>query len=382
MDDGERFAYFCKALLEMLPLIGFKPDIIHCNDWHTGPIPFLLKYLYNKDSFYKGIKTVFTIHNLRYQGNYPKDLLKVLGISEDYFNPEQLEFYGQFSFMKTGILYADKINAVSNTYAREIQTPEFGELMDGVIRKRSKDLCGIVNGISYEQFNPETDEMIYKNYGIHNPGFKKENKKALQKQSGLPVKEDIPLVGLVHRLVDQKGLDLVLAVMDKLLMQQRVQFVMLGLGDPYFVKKFKNLQKKYSDSMAAFFEFNEVLAHRIYAGADIFLMPSRFEPCGLGQMISLKYGTIPVVRAVGGLADTIRDFDPDTQEGNGFVFEEYSSKAFLNAMERCLSVYTERKDIWDKLVKTALSEDFSWDRQADKYIDLFLAAMKKGEKDE
>ncbi|MDK2810894.1 MAG: starch synthase [Petroclostridium sp.] len=375
LDDGERFAFFCKAVLHMLPKINFQPDVIHCNDWHTGPITFLLKHKFKTDPFYKNIATVFTIHNLQYQGNYSKDILKVFDIDESYFNPEQLEFYGRFSFIKTGILYADVINAVSETYAKEIQTPEFGELLDGVLRKRSKDLYGIVNGIGTEQFNPNSDPMIYKNYDVNHIELKKDNKHGLQKEAGLPLK-DVPLIGLVHRLVEQKGLDLIIDVFDEL-MNFDVQFVVLGLGDPYYERMFKKLQEKYPDKVATFFEFNEALAHKIYAGSDIFLMPSRFEPCGLGQLISLKYGTIPIVRAVGGLVDTIQDFNLGTATGNGFVFEEYSPEAFFQAVKRCLSIYNDRKDLWDNLVKSALTSDYSWDKQAEKYIHLFRLATEK-----
>ncbi|MGE4283784.1 MAG: glycogen synthase GlgA [Clostridia bacterium] len=379
LDDGERFAFFCKAVLEMLPKINFQPDVIHCNDWHTGPITFLLKNKYMNDDFYKNISTVFTIHNLQYQGHYSKEILKVLDIGESYFTPEQLEFYGQFNFIKTGILYADIINTVSNTYAKEIQTEEYGEQLEGVLNNRKADLYGIVNGIGYEYFNPKTDTMIYKNFDTKNIGVKNENKRDLQQQAGLPVK-DVPLISLIHRLVDQKGLDLIEEVFEQL-MAHDLQFIVLGMGDPYYENMFKKMQQEYPDKVVSFIEFNEPLAHQIYAGADAFLMPSRFEPCGLGQLISLKYGTIPIVRAVGGLADTIHEFNPDSKEGNGFVFEEYSSEQFLAAVERCLQLYNQEKDLWNSLVKSAMSYDYSWDKQADKYIELFHLAVDKIKQD-
>jgi starch synthase len=236
-------------------------------------------------------------------------------------------------------------------------------------------LYGIVNGIGYEHFNPRIDKLIYKNYDLENIEVKKENKENLQQEVGLPIK-DVPVIGLIHRLVDQKGLDLIENVFDKL-MKHDLQFIVLGLGDPYYETMFKKMQEKYPGQVATRIEFNEKLAHKIYAGSDIFLMPSRFEPCGLGQLISLKYGTIPIVRSVGGLADTIHEFDADTKTGNGFVFQKYSANEFLEAVERCLLVYNQKKDAWDYLVKSAISSDYSWDKQAEKYVDLFNVAVDK-----
>jgi starch synthase len=375
LDDAERFAFFCKAVLDMLPYINFQPDIIHCNDWHTGPITFLLKYKYKNSVFYKKISTVFTIHNLQYQGIYSKDILRYFEVDESYFVPDKLEFYGRFNFLKTGILYADVINTVSERYAEEILTEEFGERLEGVLKTRLKDLYGIVNGISTEQFNPKTDVMLYKNYDKHSLDNKKDNKFHLQKEIGLPIK-DIPMIGIVHRLVDQKGLDLIDEIVEDL-MKYDIQLVVLGIGDPYYEEMFKSIQIRYPDKAATFIEFNESLAHKIYAASDIFLMPSRFEPCGLGQLISLTYGTIPIVRAVGGLVDTIEDFNLDTKTGNGFVFKSYTPEALLETIKRCLLIYNEKKDIWNILVQSALDTDFSWDKQANKYIDLFYLAMKK-----
>jgi starch synthase len=373
-DDAERFAFFCKAVIEMLPIIGFKPDVIHCNDWHSGPIPFLLKYNYNKDDFYKGISTVFTIHNLQYQGNYSPDILEALDIEQKFFNPDELEFYGQFSFMKTGIQYADVINTVSETYSKEIQTPEFGENLDGLLRERSNNLYGIVNGINFEYFNPKSDTMIYKNYDIKSYKTKKENKYELQKEAGLPV-GDTPLIGLVSRLVDQKGLDLINEIFPELI-EMNLQFIVLGTGSPYYEEMFEQMQKKHPERVSAFIEYNEELAQRIYAGSDIFLMPSRFEPCGLGQLISLRYGTIPIVRETGGLSDTIIDYNSDAKKGNGFSFKEYSSRQLLDAIKRCLDLYNNYPQEWISLIKTGMKSDFSWHKQAEKYINLYYKALE------
>lgn len=374
-DDAERFAFFCKAVLEMLPKISFKPDIIHCNDWHTGPICMLLKEVYKRKSFYNDISTVYTIHNLEYQGNFPKEVIRLFGVGDEVFIPEKVEFYGMFSFMKAGLVYSDVINTVSKMYAEEIQTPQYGEKLDGLLKKRSKDLYGIVNGISYEEFNPSSDTRIFKNYDVDNIDLKKENKKALQQEMGLPVR-DVPLISVISRLSWQKGLDLIIEEIDAI-MENDVQFVLLGTGDEHYENAFRDIKNKYPDKVGIYIGFNAPLAQRIYAGSDMFLMPSRFEPCGLGQIISLRYGTIPIVRATGGLAETIIDYDLDNKEGNGFSFKEFSSKDMLNAINRALRLYKEESDTWRMLVKRALSLDFSWNRSAGKYMDLYNLAMNK-----
>ncbi len=375
IDDAERFAFLCKAVLEMLPNLNFCPDVIHCNDWQSGPIAFLLKDQYRSNPFYRNIATLLTIHNLQYQGHYAKETLKVLGIDESYFTPEQFEFYGRFNFMKSGILYSDIINTVSEAYAEEILTSKYGEGLEGVLQNRAEDLYGIVNGIDSQYFNPKFDRMIYKNYGIAHIEVKRENKQALQREVGLPVK-DVPVLGLIHRLVSQKGLELIEEISEQM-MGCDLQFIILGLGDPFYEDMFKNMQAKYPDKVATFIEFNEPLAHKIYAGCDMFLMPSAFEPCGLGQLISLSYGTIPIVRATGGLKDTIIDFDAETKEGNGFMFEKYKAKALLKTIERALEVYHKKPAAWTQLVKSAMKADFSWYKQADKYLQLYHKAVRK-----
>lgn len=379
-DEVERFAFFCRAVIEMLPGLDFKPDVIHCNDWQTGPIPVLLKEQYSIIPFYEDIATLYTVHNLFYQGNYPKDCLELLGLKEDYFDPDKLEFYGDISFMKAGLVYADIINTVSRTYAHEIQTPLYGERMDGILRKRSHDLYGIVNGIHYCDFDPMTDSCILRNYDHQSVENKKENKYALQKTMHLPV-GDVPVIGLISRLVDQKGLDLIAEIFEDL-MTKDVQFVLLGSGDRYYEKFFKDMAKHFPDKIGVYIGFNAALAQQIYAGCDMFLMPSRFEPCGLGQLISLRYGTIPIVRATGGLADTVSNYDPFSKRGNGFVFKEYVAEKLLDAIERALYVYRDRKDLWTDLVKKALESDFSWENSAKEYVELYHTAIEKKSEEE
>lgn len=374
-DDAERFTFFCLALLELLPRLGWQPDVIHCNDWQTGPVPFFIKTKCVNNDFYNRMATVFTIHNLQYQGNFSPQVLSFLGAGKEHFTPDGLEFYGSVSYIKMGILYADIINTVSRTYAAEIQRPEMGERMDGLLRKRSDDLYGITNGINYHEFDPEKDPRIFRNYNSSSIENKKENKFALQKEVGLPAKE-VPVLGLVSRLVDQKGLDLIAKIMDDL-MALDIQFVLLGSGDPYYEALFNNFNNTYKDKMAAVIGFNTVLAQRIYAGADVFLMPSRFEPCGLGQLISMRYGTIPVVRATGGLADTVNDYNPVTGTGNGFVFSEYNGRALYDAISRALKLYGQNPGAWRRLVRTAMEIDYSWARSAVEYLQLYREAIKK-----
>ena len=369
-DDGARFAFFSKASLELIKAIEFKPDILHLNDWHAAPAALLLKeYYQEKDPFYRGIKTLLTIHNLEYQGHFGKEILEVLDLPESYFVPESVEFYGMFNFLKAGIVYSDKINTVSKTYAKEILTPQYGEKMEGILKTRESDLHGIVNGISYEIFNPLTDPFIYFPYNEKNLTVKTKNKKALQKEVGLP-ESDVPLIGVVHRLVDQKGLNLVCDCF-KQIMDLDTQFILLGLGDPYYEKAFLKFMKKYPEKVSVKIEFNEELAHKIYAGSDIFLMPSAFEPCGLGQMISLRYGTIPIVRETGGLKDTIVDMNYDFDNGNGFSFRDMDSKAFFDALKRAVLTYRDEPGTWLELVKKGMKSDFSWNKSAKEYLALY-----------
>lgn len=374
-DEVERFTFFSIAVLEMLEKINFQPDIIHCNDWQSGPIPFLLREKYAATPFYSKIATVFTVHNLLYQGNYPRESLKLLGVGSKYFHPDSLEFFGQVSFMKAGLVYADIINTVSKTYAREIQTPEYGAGQQGLLRKRSGDLKGIINGIDYDEFNPKTDSRIFRTYDSGSVQEKYENKYGLQKEMNLPVK-DVPVVGLVSRLVDQKGLNLIIEVFEEL-MKEELQVIVLGLGDRYYEEMLTRMRDRYPRKMALELSYNETLAQRIYAGSDIFLMPSKFEPCGLGQLISLRYGTIPVVRATGGLADTITDYDPVTGSGNGFSFAPYDAKVMLQTIIRAINICQGEPEKWRKLVVNAMKQDFSWNRPGLEYMELFELAVNK-----
>lgn len=374
-DDAERFVFFCKATLAMLPHIGFKPDIIHCNDWHTGPICMLLKEQYRQDDFYKKISTIYTIHNLEYQGNFSSHVINLLNRGYEVFSSEKAEFYGMFSFMKTGLVYSDIISTVSEVYAKEIQTPQYGERLEGLLQKRSADLFGILNGLNYEEYNPETDHIIARNFGVKNFLDKKENKAALQKEMGLPV-SDAPVIGLISRLSGQKGLNLIIERIDEFLGKD-IQFVLLGSGDDYYQDHFRRIASYYPGKIAIHLGFHAQLAQKIYAGSDMFLMPSRFEPCGLGQLISLRYGTIPVVRSTGGLAETIIDYNADNEKGNGFSFNHFSSEDMLHAIDRAVKVYTEQPEEWDKLIVRAMETDFSWNKSAQKYEELYINSINK-----
>lgn len=377
-DDAQRFILLCKAALEMLPSIDFKPDIIHCNDWHTGPICLMLKEKYSKSEFYKGIATVYTVHNLEYQGNFGADVTKYLDLEEGYFVPDKTEFYGMFSFMKCGLVYSDIINTVSKQYAEEILTPAYGEKMQGILINRKKDLFGIVNGISYDEFNPKKDKL-YANFDKSCAELKKNNKQALQAELKL-TQSEAPLMGIVTRLTGQKGLELLLGCVEEFIKKENVQLVVLGLGDEYYYKAFSELHKKYPSNVVALFEFNSNLAKKIYASCDFFLMPSRFEPCGLGQIISLRYGTIPVVRATGGLAETIIDYDADNIMGNGFSFKEFSVNGLKQALKRAINVYKKKPEVWKELVIRALNSDFSWKKPSGEYLKLYELALERNNK--
>lgn len=375
-DDAERFILLCKTALEMLPVLDFKPDIIHCNDWHTGPLCLLLKEKYCLLDFYRNIATVYTIHNLEYQGNFGSDVTRYMNIETDYFNSEKAEFYGMFSFMKCGLIYADIINTVSKQYAQEILTSAYGERMEGVLSKRENDLFGIVNGISYDEFDPARNKELYFNYDSENPGQKKLNKYALQDFLKL-CRSDAPMLGIVTRLTGQKGLELLLGCIDDIIEKKNVQLVVLGLGDAYYHNAFLDLQNKYPQNVSANFVFDAELAKKIYSSCDMFIMPSRFEPCGLGQIISLRYGTIPVVRATGGLAETVIDYDRNPKTGNGFTFSEFSVRECRNAIERVIKLYLEHPKIWSKLVKRALDSDYSWKKPSLAYLELYKQVLER-----
>jgi starch synthase len=369
-DDGERFSYFCRAVLDALPVIPFRPDIIHCHDWHTGMIPFLLREEYRQDSFYAPIRTVFTIHNLQFQGIFPREILgDLLNLSDRYFTIEHLEFYGNVSFMKGALVSADVITTVSPTYKEEIQTEYYGERLDGLLRARQRDFIGILNGIDEEIYNPKTDPFIAMKYDAQTIAKKRCNKRALQQYFGLPAKEDVPVIAMVTRLTAQKGLDLVKCVFHEI-MAENVQFILLGTGDWHFEQFFSQMAAAYPDKVKVYIGFNEPLAHQIYAGADLFLMPSLFEPCGLSQMIALRYGTIPIVRETGGLNDTVQSYNEVTGEGNGFSFTNFNAHDMLYTIRRALSFYHD-KPIWEKLMREAMSRDYSWAQSAAKYNEVY-----------
>ncbi|MGE4214883.1 MAG: glycogen synthase GlgA [Anaerotignaceae bacterium] len=366
-DDNERFAFFSKAVLDMLQFIDFYPDIIHCNDWQTGPIPMLLKETYRKFIFYKDIKTLYTIHNLQYQGRFSRETMEMFDVPWNCF--DNCEYYGQLSYTKAGLMYADMISTVSNTYAQEVKTFQYGYGLDGVLRYRSDKLCGILNGIDYRTYNPETDEKILFNYGVDTIEKKKENKYALQQQLGLNV-GDAPLISIISRLADQKGLDLVAWVAEQLL-NYNIQLVVLGTGERRFEDFFRGLEWRYKGRVSANILFDDTLAQRIYASSDMFLMPSLFEPCGLGQMFSLRYGTVPIVRKTGGLSDTVHHYNPETKEGNGFVFEHYTADGLIWAVKEALDVYNQGADEWKNVVVNAMKSENSWRNSAKEYIAIY-----------
>lgn len=363
-DNCERFTFFCRAALTALPRIGWRPEILHAHDWQSGLIPVYLETLYRDDPFLGPIGTVFTVHNLGYQGLFWHYDLPMTGLSWDLFTPAGIEFYGKISFLKAGLVFADLLTTVSQTYAREIQTPDFGHGLDGVLRERDRDLVGIVNGIDYELWNPATDPELPKRYDAEDLEGKLHCRRALQEEFGLRP-DGGPVIGMVTRLADQKGLDLAVEVIPTAL-AQGAQLVLLGAGEERYQQYFRELAAGHPEAVGVRIGFDQGLARRIYGGADAFLMPSRYEPCGLGQLISLRYGTIPVVRRTGGLADTIREVDPATGAGTGFTFEAYEPGALQAALGRALAVYRE-PGRWRRLVRTAMAEDFSWEASARAY---------------
>lgn len=373
-DDNERFAFFSKAVIDMLPFVDFIPDIIHCNDWQTGPVSMVLKESYKKISYLKNIKTLYTIHNLQYQGNFDPASLEMFDLPSYLYDNGTVEFYGRMSYMKSGIEYSDVVSTVSETYAKEIQTEEYGYGFDGIMRSVSGRLKGIINGIDYKENDPETDKRIEVNFGVDTIEKKKENKKLLQRSLGLE-ERDVPMICMISRLANQKGFDILAGAMETL-MQNDIQFVLLGTGEKEYEDMFRYYEDRWKGRFCSCIMFDDVLAQRIYASGDMFLMPSRFEPCGLGQMFSLRYGTVPVVRKTGGLADTVTHFDPETGKGNGFLFETYDSGGIIWAVGEALKTY-ENKDSWNRLVKNCMETKLSWEDSAKKYIALYNEMLNK-----
>lgn len=375
-DDAERFAFFCKAVLEMFPKINFVPDIIHCNDWETGPVCVLLRQQYKYIDFYKQIKTVFTIHNLQCQGNFPKDTLSLLNLGEEFYHPDSLEFYGNVNYMKAGIIYSDLITTVSPTYAKEIQTPEYGNGLDGIIRKRQADLFGIINGINYNVYNPQTDPYIYEKYDSNSLEKKYVNKIKFQQELGLEQNPEIPLIAMISYLTDEKGFDLIEESIEEI-MQMNIQFVILGTGDPVYEDLICSIQQKYPSKMRAIIAYNMELAQKIFAASDIYLMPSKFEACGLNQMIALRYGSVPVVRATGGLADTVIPFDIQNCDGSGFIFKEHCRQSMLFTLKTAVELYKTYPAAWKQMVSKGMQLDFSWNASALQYIKLYYKLTEK-----
>ena len=377
-DNAARFIFFSRAVLETIKALGLDIDVIHCNDWQTALVPVYLKTLYDHEPAFRKTGTLLTIHNLAYQGLFWHWDMRLTSLSWNLFNWGELEFYGKLNFMKGGLVFSDILNTVSKTYAEEIQTTdEFGKGLEGVLSLRSHDLYGIVNGIDYDVWNPAKDPLIPATYSTGKLAGKAECKKALQRKNALPVAA-VPLIGLIGRLDPQKGLDLVEAIIEDL-MKRDLQLVILGTGKERYHKLLGRIAKAYPEKTAVNLTFDNQLAHEIEAGADMFLMPSRYEPCGLNQLYSLKYGTIPIVRRTGGLADTIVDCTPETiasKEANGFSFEAYSPKALLGAIDRALDAYADEK-MWKQLMKIGMNQDWSWNRSAKEYEALYEKALQK-----
>ena len=377
-DDGERFAYFNRAVLETIAQLNFFPDVMHCHDWHTAMIPFLLRTEYYKRKGYGLIKTMFTIHNLQFQGIFPKEVLSdLLGLDNQVFRPNTLEFFGNVNFMKGALVAADKITTVSPTYKEEIQTPVFGEKLDGLLRERNEDLLGILNGIDEDFYNPVKDELIYQTYTANTHQKKSINKSEIQKRFDLPQSSRTPLLVMISRLTKQKGLDLVKCVLRDLL-QEDIQIILLGTGDYEYEEHLRQVARIYPEKLKVHIGFNEELAHKLYAAADLFLMPSLFEPCGLGQLIAMKYGAVPIVRETGGLNDTVHAWNEFTGEGNGFSFKNFNAHDMLYTIQRAISFYHDR-DVWETIVTQAMKMDYSWAQSAFRYNQLYAELISRSE---
>lgn len=374
-DNDRRFSFFDRAIVESLKKLKIKPDIIHCHDWQSGLIPVYLKTLYQADPFFKKTKTIFTIHNLAYQGNFPPDSIPVTGISWDEFKFDRLEFYGKISFLKGGLVYSDMLTTVSERYAQEIQTPGFGCGLENVLARRKDHLTGIINGINPDEWNPEKDPDLSANFNSKSLKGKKKCKEIFQKENQLDIDPDVPLFGFIGRLVDQKGLDILVPAIEEMA-KENWQLTVLGTGDEEYHKALKVMRQRHPKHVALSITFDPKRAKQIYSSCDFLLMPSRFEPCGLGQMFSLRFGTIPIVRETGGLADSVREFNPATGDGNGFIFAGYTTEDLMTALARAVGIFQNAKAM-AKLVKNAMACDFSWATSARKYVQLYERAERK-----
>lgn len=379
-EDVEKFAYFSKAVLASLPYIDYAPDVIHCHDWQTGLVPVYLHTAFGDDNFYAGIKTVFSIHNLKFQGRWRiREVIDITGLPEQIFNDKELESYGEANYLKGGVVYADAVTTVSPSYANEITTQEGGEGLHGLMNARRNVLHGILNGIDYDEFNPQTDPYIESNFSSKSVlSGKKANKVALQKELGLPVRESAFVIGIVSRLTEQKGFDLVSYIMDDLVSQLDVQIVILGTGESKFENVFHHFHSQYPDKVSAYIGYSEDKAHKIYASADAFLMPSLFEPCGLSQMMSMRYGTIPIVRETGGLKDTVQAYNEYENTGTGFSFCNFNADDMKYVVEYAYHVFRDERKAWEDMMQRAMAQDFSWNKSAGEYEKLYdsLCDMK------
>ncbi len=375
-DNAERFIFFSKAALLLCQHLGFSPDILHHHEWQTGLIPAYLKSVYQNNPLFRHTAVIFTIHNIAYQGLFKKEKFWLTGLPAEMYNPEGIEFWERINFMKAGIVYADAINTVSKKYSEEIQTPEFGYGLEGILRKRKKDLYGILNGVDYQDWNPSHDSYLIAPYHLKDLSGKRECKKDLLNEFHLPPSlNDVPLLGMISRLADQKGFDLLMEILEELFALD-IGFVLLGTGEQKYHDLFTQVAHKYPQKAGIRIAYDDHLAHKIEAGADIFLMPSKYEPCGLNQIYSLKYGTIPVVRATGGLDDTVTHYDPATKKGNGFKFVRYDAKEFLSTIKMAIRFY-DQPEHWTSLLQNALAADFSWGRSAETYLQLYRKAWEE-----
>lgn len=370
--DIEKFTFFCKAVLAILPVIDFKPDIIHCHDWQSALVPVYLKTIFASNPFFWGIKTIMTIHNLKFQGIWDlKTIRGISGLPAELFTPDKLEFNKDANMLKGGLVYSDYITTVSDTYAGEIQMPYYGEGLNGLLRARNNSLCGILNGIDYNEYNPAKDPHIYKNYDINTVDtLKVQNKLALQKQLGLPVDKNKFMLAIISRLTDQKGLDLVDRVMNEIC-DNNTQVVVLGTGESQYENMLKHYQWIKPQNVSANIYYSDDLAHKLYAAADAFLMPSRFEPCGLSQLMSLRYGTVPIVRETGGLRDTVQAYNEIENTGTGFSFANYNAHEMLGIINYAKRIYYDKKEAWRGIMHRGMRANFSWHTSAKKYEELY-----------
>lgn len=382
-DSCERFAFFCQQALATVRELDWRPDVVHCHDWQSGLIPAYLKLKTRTgivdtfDTFFSEIRSLFTIHNIGYQGMFSADKLWITGFSPEHFTYEKLEYWGSINFLKAGIVFADRISTVSKRYSEEIQTEAFGRGMDGVLRARAADLTGILNGIDVETWNPATDPHIAANYTAEDLRGKRECRRALSKEVGLNPRVRVPLIGVISRLEEEKGFDLLSSAIPRI-MAMGAQMVVLGTGSPEYHTILSRMARRYSGQFAAVLAFDPVLAHRVEAGADMFLMPSKYEPCGLTQMYSMRYGTVPIVHATGGLADTVTNYDGRTKRGNGFSFSRYSVDALLTAVRRAMKFFNDRER-WESIMRAGMRQDFSWSAAADQYRMLYDELLNRAD---